>query len=124
MSGRLPQALDSASMAGVQGACARVLEVDGRRIERALRHRVRYRYVTPRVLRETEGWRIVSPCCSRNIDSEGGVIDIALLVAEPPLWHLFARDHKRGLWVQYEQSERLAELLDALCLDPQRVFWP
>src|SRR5665647_817969 len=38
------------------------------RLERALRERVRYRYVQPRVLREGESFRIQSPCCSRNVD--------------------------------------------------------
>jgi hypothetical protein len=34
----------------------------------------------PRVLREGLGWKVVSPNCSRNIDREGGEIDIAWLV--------------------------------------------
>ena len=50
------------------------------RLERALRERVRYRYVTPNVLREGTSYRIQSPCCSRTVDPSGGVIDIALLV--------------------------------------------
>ncbi len=101
-----------------------MLDFDRRRIERALRERVRYRYVRPQVLRELDGWRIVSPCCSRNVDSRGGVIDIAWLRAQPPVWHLYSRDHARRVWVEQEHSEHLVELLDAICLDPKRVFWP
>ncbi len=103
---------------------ARVLEIDGRRILRALRHRVRYRYVQPRVVRDAEGWRIVSPCCSRNVDAGGGLIDIALLRPEAGGWRLFARDHQRATWIEQERSEQIHDLLDLLCLDPQRVFWP
>jgi len=101
-----------------------VFDFDKRRIERALRQRVRYRYVRPQVVREIDGWRIVSPCCSRNIDAQGGVIDIAWLRNDPPNWRLYARDHARGIWVEFEQSEKLIELLDAICLDAQRKFWP
>ena len=104
--------------------CARVLDIDKRRIERALRQRVRYRYVRPLVVREVDGWRIVSPCCSRNIDAQGGVIDIAWLRNDPPVWRLYARNHAHSNWVEYERSEKIVELLDAICLDPQRVFWP
>ena len=53
-----------------------------RQIERALRERTRYRYVSPRVLREGQGFRIESPCCSRNVDTTGGVIDIAWLTRD------------------------------------------
>ena len=49
-------------------------DLDRKRIERALAKRARYRYVLPRVLPEARGYRIESPCCSRNIDAEGGVI--------------------------------------------------
>jgi hypothetical protein len=103
---------------------ARILEIDGRRIERALRDRVRYRYVRPQVRREAEGWRIVSPCCSRNVDTEGGMIDIALLQPVPAGWRLYARDHEQDCWHEYEESDKLYDLLDAICLDPLRVFWP
>ena len=37
-------------------------------IKRALRDRVRYRYVQPLVLQDGEGLRIQAPCCSRNVD--------------------------------------------------------
>ena len=110
--------------APTQALPLRVLELDRLRIERALRHRVRYRCVVPRVVRVLDGWRITSPCCSRNVDSAGGVIDIAWLRADPPHWHLYARDHAHAVWIEQEHSESLHELLDALCLDPKRVFWP
>ena len=55
-------------------------DFDRKRIERALKARKRYRYVTPRVAAVTDGYRIESPCCSRNIDPDGGVVDVALLL--------------------------------------------
>lgn len=109
------------------------------RVERALRQRARYRYVKPRVLREGDGLRIESHCCSRNVDPSGGVIDIALLrpAAEsgalPPgaglsvaqfCWSLYVRDHSRGAWSLAREAAALDELLDLLCTDPDRVFWP
>ena len=94
-------------------------------IRRALNERVRYRYVQPRVLREGEAFRIEAPCCSRNVDPEGGVIDIALLT---PMagggWQLHARDHAAGAWMLQQCSMQLDELMDVLCVDAQRLFWP
>lgn len=113
-----------------------VVELMQRRLERALRERTRYRYVRPRVLREGDAFRIESPCCSRNVDTEGGVIDIALLVpgalrlsrGQPgrtvQRWRLFARDHAAGAWVAQDESDELGELMDVLCVDAQRIFWP
>ncbi|MDR2129260.1 MAG: hypothetical protein LBP52_09390 [Burkholderiaceae bacterium] len=105
------------------------------RLERALRQRVRYRYVKPRVLREGDGLRIESPCCSRNVDAQGGVIDIALLLPvggdehqgsgqAAQLWRLFARDHAAGGWVLQHESERIDDLVQLLCTDARRVYWP
>ena len=56
-------------------------QLDCKRIERALGRRERYRYVTPQVIPDEEehGYRIESPCCSRNVEPSGGIIDIALL---------------------------------------------
>ena len=105
-------------------ALAPVFEITDRMIRRALRHRVRYRYVQPSVLRDAQGWRIVSPCCSRNADPDGGVIDIALLQRLGGGWRLYSRDHAASAWVAHEESEELQDLLDTLCLDPQRLFWP
>lgn len=96
-----------------------------RQIERALRERTRYRYVSPRVLREGQGFRIESPCCSRNVNTTGGVIDIAWLTRdEDGVWRLSARDHALHRWMLQHESTDLAELLDALCIDRERVFWP
>ena len=103
----------------------RVVEIVGHYIERALRDRVRYRYVHPEVLRDESGWRILSPCCSRNVDPAGGMIDIALLQpVQSGLWRLYSRDHGRAHWVLQEESEQIQDLLDMVCLDPHRVFWP
>ena len=94
-------------------------------LERALRARVRYRYVQPNVLREGDSFRIQSPCCSRNIDPSGGLIDIALLVpSASQRWCLFARDHASHRWVPRFKNQPLPELLDLLCLDSERQFWP
>ena len=56
-------------------------EFDHKRIERALDQRERYRYVAPQVIADEDehGYRIESPCCSRNVEPAGGIIDIALL---------------------------------------------
>ena len=99
------------------------------RIERALRERVRYRYVKPEVLSEQvgvgEAYRVQSPNCSRNIDPKGGVIDIALLVSHGTnVWCLCARNHAVGAWEPALQGAALDDALDALCLDPARRFWP
>jgi hypothetical protein len=105
------------------------------RLERALRERVRYRYVKPSVLREGESLRVQSPCCSRNVDATGGLIDIALLepVAAPTddeaskapqRWRLCSRNHPGASWESRYEDRQLDELLDLLCLDPDRLFWP
>jgi hypothetical protein len=107
------------------------------RLQRTLRERVRYRYVEPLVLREGESFRIQSPCCSRNVDPSGGLIDIALLTpgtAGAPGatgtggagigWSLSARDHLKNVWLVRLSDAPLALLLDALCVDSERQFWP
>lgn len=96
-----------------------------RRIERALRERVRYRYVRPRVVREGTGYRIESPCCSRNVDTAGGVIDIAWLECDASgIWHLHARDHAARRWLPQYAGPDLGAMLVVLCADTGRVFWP
>lgn len=106
-------------------ASGQVLDFTQRHLERALRERVRYRYVQAQVWREGEAFRIEAPCCSRNVDPEGGVIDIALLT---PLaggqWQLQARDHSAGLWRPACETGPLDLLLDLLCVDEQRIYWP
>lgn len=95
------------------------------RIQRALRERVRYRYVRPQILREGENFRIQSPCCSRNVDPNGGLIDIALLVPDGlNAWSLCSRDHTNQVWVVQLSNQPLDVLLDALCRDDARQFWP
>jgi hypothetical protein len=104
---------------------AQIVDLVQRRLEQALRARVRYRYVQPRVSHESEGFRIQSPCCSRNVDPSGGLIDIALLVAQlDGRWSLFARDHVRKTWAPHLDNESLDTLLRALCADSERRFWP
>jgi hypothetical protein len=94
-------------------------------IERALKERVRYRYVQPTVLRDGRSYRIEAPCCSRNVDAEGGVIDIARLTPAPDgRWALEVRDHVARGWVAYASGLSLGEALDTVCVDAERKFWP
>ena len=100
-----------------------VLPLDALRIERALARRQRYKYVHPRVVAEGEGWKVVSPNCSRNVDPDGGEIDIAWLQpAGEAGWQLHARCADAGGWRLSRQGP-LHELLDLLCADPAREFW-
>jgi hypothetical protein len=100
-------------------------ELDLRRIERALNDRKRYRYVSPRVHPVEGGYLIRSACCSRNIDPDGGEIDVALLRwhGSPPGWALMRRDHEADAWVLDGAFARLSELFDRLNSDPDRIFW-
>jgi hypothetical protein len=100
-------------------------ELDLRRIVRMLEKRARYRYVTPMVDTCENGYRIQSPCCSRNIDAAGGVIDVAWLEYDVPLnaWKLYRKDHAQNRWQFYLQAQRLGDAIDALNLDPERLFW-
>jgi hypothetical protein len=100
-------------------------EFDRKRIERALKARKRYRYVSPSVAAVAGGYRIESPCCSRNIDPEGGVVDIALVIQDSNrgTWQLFRKDHVKGVWEADCTFDRLVELLDLLNADPERKFW-
>lgn len=101
-------------------------EVDLRRILRSLELRERYRYVVPRVERALHGYRIVSPCCSRRIDPEGGEIEIAWIeyLQDNGWWRLYNRNHEQERWVMYAEFARLHELLAHLNRDPGRIFWP
>jgi hypothetical protein len=107
------------------GVPAHPNELDLKRIARALAARKRYRYVSPDVRAVTGGYLIQSPCCSRNIDADGGVIDIALLHhdATGGTWKLFCKDHKSGNWEFHSVHQRLNSVTDELNADPERVFW-
>jgi hypothetical protein len=100
-------------------------EVDRKRIERALQNRQRYRYVTPEVQAIAEGYLIRSACCSRNIDPEGGIIDIAKLAyrRERDCWWLYHKDHAIGHWIRHGEYPALAPILELLQQDPARRFW-
>jgi hypothetical protein len=100
-------------------------EFDRKRIERSLKRRKRYRYVSPNVVAVVNGYRIESPCCSRNIDPEGGIVDVALVLhdANHQSWQLFRKDHARGTWELHSAYGRLLEALDRLNSDPERTFW-
>jgi hypothetical protein len=100
-------------------------DLDRKRIERAIAQRLRYRYVSPRVSAVTGGYRIESPCCSRNIDANGGIIDVALIEFrdDTETWHLHRKNHVLGKWEFHSAYDRLSELLDRLNADPERKFW-
>lgn len=100
-------------------------DVDRKRIERSLDARKRYRYVKPEVSPVHGGYRITSPCCSRKVDSKGGVIDIALFQYDPQeqQWCLYRRDHAAQEWVLYNTLPKLQDLLQRLNEDPFRIFW-
>lgn len=106
--------------------CPHPNEVDCKRIQRSLTDRQRYRYVAPSVYPAQNGYRVESPCCSRNVDKEGGVIDIAQLEYLPRqgTWLLYRKDHALGCWKTYMVLDTLAEALDLLKGDPRRMFWP
>ena len=101
-------------------------ELDHRRILRAVGNRRRYRYVEPRVLPAENGYRIVSPNCSRNIDPDGGEIEVALIhfTAASRTWRLFYRDHEARRWCLAGEALQLAPLLAELAADDARRFWP
>lgn len=118
MTAAVPQAVEFARPAHPN-------DFDRKRIERALKARKRYRYVTPTVAAVASGYRVESPCCSRNVDPKGGVIDVALLLYDANLvnWQLFRKDHSSGKWEFHSTYQRLIELLDKLNTDPEREFW-
>lgn len=99
-------------------------DLTARRIERALARRQRYRYVQPVVTACEQGWVVSSPCCSRNIDPHGGEIPIAWFEPVAGGWALHARQHAEGRWVLHSQAGQLADLIDLVCQDEARIFWP
>ncbi|MCP3392420.1 DUF3024 domain-containing protein [Bradyrhizobium sp. CCGB12] len=100
-------------------------ELDRKRIERALVSRKYYRYVSPSVTPVKAGYLIESPCCSRNIDGDGRLIDVAVFHYETVsgTWKLFFKNHTRGMWEFYSLYHRLASAIDELNNDPERLFW-
>lgn len=100
-------------------------ELDRKRIERALKSRKRYRYVEPLVEPTADGYHIKSPCCSRNIDKTGGIVDVALLCHDRVngMWRLLWKDHGKGAWDLHSVHQRLTAALHELNLDPERIFW-
>ncbi|MCK9990962.1 MAG: hypothetical protein WA112_01755 [Rugosibacter sp.] len=122
-----PSAMVRYHEAQAAGGAVQATALDRRRIERALEGRVRYRYVTPQLAACPGGYRILSPCCSRNVDPLGGTIDIARLErldldGQLTLWRLYSKNHASSAWVLQAEG-RLHELLDLLKADPGRVFW-
>ena len=100
-------------------------ELDVRRIQKSLEKRRRYRYVSPNVRQTPRGYLIESPCCSRSVDPEGGVIDVALIQyggGRRP-WRLLEKDHARGEWRLHSQHASLTAALECLNEDARREFW-
>jgi hypothetical protein len=53
------------------------------------------------------------------------MIDIALLVPhDDGNWCLCARDHANSTWMARFQDEPLDVVMDLLCIDNEREFWP
>jgi len=106
-------------------ACAQdtVVSLDRVAIARALAARHRYKYVQPRVEPEADGWKVVSPNCSRSVDAGGGDIDIAWLRRDARGWTLYARDHALAAWLPKLSERPLVQALALLCEDPNRDFW-
>jgi hypothetical protein len=97
---------------------------DRKHVERAIKQRIRYLYVTPALHIVDGGFRIESPCCSRRVDAEGGTIDIALLLCpEPGVWMLYNKDHSAAKWQLHGRYKWLSDLLEELKKDPQQKFW-
>jgi len=97
---------------------------DRKHVERAIKQRTRYLYVTPALRVVEGGFRIESPCCSRRVDAEGKVIDIALLLCpQPGKWMLYRKDHLTAKWLLHGTYKWLCDLLEELKKDPQQKFW-
>ncbi|MGP6156154.1 MAG: hypothetical protein ACLPYS_01225 [Vulcanimicrobiaceae bacterium] len=99
-------------------------EFERRQIEHAIAKRERYRYVRPAVRVVPEGILVESPCCSRRVNPAGGMVDVALLQRLPSgSWQLYFKDHSASCWKLHSPHARLADALDALKSDPDRLFW-
>jgi hypothetical protein len=120
------KAVAAAAMpAALIGAGRQPNEIDLRRIARLLAARVRYRYVAPEVRPCAGGYHIVAPCCSRRVDADGGLIDIARIEYDEAgrRWNLYYKDHASDSWSLFIHASRLDRLMDSLNEDPLRVFW-
>lgn len=100
-------------------------ELDLRRILRILKKRERYRYVTVNIAPSENGYRILSPCCSRNIAPGGNLIDIALIEYDKSAkaWALFSKVHELNEWRLHHRSGSLTSLVEYLIADPAKDFW-
>lgn len=104
--------------------CPHPNEVDRKRIEKNLAERERYKYVAPMVLPFEDGYLIRSPCCSRTVDPEGGVIDVARIeYQEGGFWRLYRMDDEKQRWMAHSEYLNLNALLARLTADPKREFW-
>ncbi|KWV58162.1 hypothetical protein AS156_35705 [Bradyrhizobium macuxiense] len=117
--------MNAAVMRKVVGLIPHPNEVDRKRIERALSSRKRYRFVSPNVTPVRGGYLVESPCCSGNIDRNGGLIDVALILYDVAsgAWKTFFKNHTQGIWEFYSIYQQLASALDELNADPERLFW-
>jgi len=108
----------------VTEACPHPNEVDRKRIEKTLAERERYKYVSPKVLPDIEGYLVRSPCCSRTIDPNGGEIDIARIEFQSgDFWRLYRKNDETGYWHAHSEYTSLNALLARLVADPKREFW-
>lgn len=95
-----------------------------KQVERAVKERARYLYVSPAVRTVDGGFRIESPCCSRRVDAGGGVVDIALIQCpQPRVWELYRKDHSAARWMPHKSYNWLCDLLEELKTDPEQKFW-
>lgn len=115
----------SSPRAGIPVPSSQPNEFDLARVNRAIRDRARYRYVTPTVFAVDDGYLIRSPCCSRNIAPDGAEIDVARLHwrDQPPGWRLLRKDHRLDCWVEDSCHARLSDLFIRLNADPEKLFW-
>jgi hypothetical protein len=113
-----------AEYSGYTEVCPHPNEVDRKRIAKNLAARERYKYVAPMVLDAEDGYVIRSPCCSRTVDPEGGIIDVARLeYQEGGFWRLYRMDDEKQRWMAHSEYLSLNALLARLTADTKREFW-